>query len=118
MIRKRQHMKTPFPLLAPLTLVVLLASHSALAQDVPRGVQSIDLLRQCQSRGDWFSMALEHDMDTDFFGNFDLMMCTSYISGVADMNALYVGIFGQGLFLLSKAGLIAGAAVQGFHKVG
>ena len=50
-------------------------------------------------------MALEHDMDTDSFGNFDLMMCTSYISGVADMNALYVGIFGQGLFCFPKRGL-------------
>ena len=92
-------------LLGPLTLTLMLVSHPVPAQDVPQGLQAIDLLRNCQSRGTWFSLALDNNMDADFFGPFDLMTCVSYISGVADMNALFAGIFGQGLFCFPKRGL-------------
>ena len=92
-------------LLGPLTLTLMLVSHPVPAQDVPQGLQAIDLLRQCESRGTWFSLALENNMDADFFGQFDLMMCTSYIAGIADMNALYVGIEGRDLFCFPASGL-------------
>ncbi len=103
-------------LLGPLTLTLMLVSHPVPAQDVPQGFQAIDLLRQCESRGTWFSLALENNMDADFFGQFDLMMCASYISGIADMNALYVGMAGRGLFCFSKPGLSQEQQIRVFIK--
>ena len=86
------------------------------AQDVPQGLQAIDLLRNCQSRGTWFSLALENNTDAKFFGQFDLMMCASYISGVVDMSAIFAGMAGRGLFCFPRRGLSQEQQIRVFIK--
>ena len=55
-------------------------------------------------------------MDAEFFGQFDLMQCASYISGVADMNALFAGLAGRGLFCFPKKGLSQEQQIRVFIK--
>ena len=72
----------------------------ALAQDAPAppGQQVADLVRACQSQGRHHALAVEKQWDTKLFGQIDFVECTSYLAGIADMNAVAKRIYGRGIF--------------------
>ena len=96
--------------LRPLILCALLAfAVPALAQDAPAppGQQAADLVRACQGQGRHHALAVERQWDTKLFGEIDVVECTSYLAGIADMNAVAKRIYGRGVFCFPKTGVTA-----------
>ncbi len=95
--------------------VVLLAS-PALAQDAPApsGQQAADLVRACQSQGRHYTYAVEKQWDTELFGQIDFVECTSYLAGMADMNAVAKRVYGRGVFCFPRAGVSSEQQVRAF----
>ena len=100
-------MKAALLFLSIFVMVSLPLSRTAISQDdPPKGQRGIDLMWSCQKRGMIYDFAAANDLsDADFFGEFDLLMCASYISGIVDMNALNAGISGASLFCIPKTGI-------------
>ena len=73
---------------------------------------------ECQGRGPNYDLAVEHDLpDPEFFGSFDRLACAAYISGVADMNALYVGIYKQrAFFCFPDVGIVRDQQIRIFMR--
>lgn len=103
------------PLLGLLALVAFaaaVASGPALAQSAPEGLRAIDLVQACKREGRHFAYALERQWNTELFGQIDYVECTSYLAGIADMNAVAKGIFGASAFCLPPAGVSAERQIQ------
>ena len=80
----------------------------------PAGQRAVDLVRACQSQGRHFTLAVEKQWDTDLFGQIDFVECTSYLAGIADMNAVAQRIYGRGVFCFPRAGVSADQQVRAF----
>jgi hypothetical protein len=104
------------PIVFCLVLLITYATDATAQGDPAKGKQNIDLLRDCQGRGDWYSLAAENKMDAEFFGMYDLAECVSYISGISDMNAVFSGLTGASLFCFPKEGLSQEQQVRVFIK--
>jgi len=106
------------PALALLALAALAhPSGHAFAQSAPPAVapdgpRAIDLVQSCRREGRHFAYALERQWNTQLFGQIDYVECTSYLAGIADMNAVAKGIFGASAFCLPPAGVSAERQIQ------
>ena len=101
----------------PLILLALLVfAGAAAAQDAPAppGQQATDLLRACQSQGRHYAHAVEKQWDTELFGRIDFVECTSYLAGIADMNAVAKRVYGRGVFCFPKTGVSSEQQVRAF----
>jgi len=105
-----------FRRLSLLALALLLLVAPALAQDAPAppGQQAADLVRACQSQGRHYVDAVEKQWDTELFGQIDFVECTSYLAGIADMNAVAKRVYGRGVFCFPKTGVSADQQVRAF----
>ncbi len=104
-------------LLSSLALALMLLSSSVPAQAEPKlGHRTIDLMWDCQGRGDSYTFAAEHNLDPELFGQYDLLACISYIEGIVDMNALTQGIFKRSFFCFPKRGLPNEQLIRVFIK--
>ncbi len=106
-------------LLSPIALALLLLASPALAQVAPdtmppAGQRAVDLVRACQSQGRHFTHAVEKQWDTDLFGQIDFVECTSYLAGMADMNAVAKRVYGRGVFCFPQQGVSAEQQVRAF----
>ena len=100
-----------------LAIANLSLSQIVVSQDVPEGERAIDLMWECQGRGTNYDIAVQSKLSNpDFFGGYDLMVCAQYISGISDLNALFVGVFGTSLFCLPKIGLAREQLIRIFLK--
>ncbi len=99
-----------------LALFVGLLTGPAFAQDAPAppGQQAADLVRACQSQGRHYVDAVEKQWDTKLFGQIDFVECTSYLAGIADMNAVAKRVYGRGVFCFPKTGVSAEQQVRAF----
>ncbi len=105
--------------LRPLILLALLVfAGAAAAQDAPAppGQQATDLLRACQSQGRHYAHAVEKQWDTELFGRIDFVECTSYLAGIADMNAVTKKVYGRGVFCFPRTGVSAEQQVRAFLR--
>lgn len=107
----------PRPLLGLLALALVafaaaVPSGPALAQSAPEGLRAIDLVQSCKREGRHFAYALERQWNTELFGQIDYVECTSYLAGIADMNAVAKGIFGASAFCLPRSGVSAERQIQ------
>ena len=80
----------------------------------PVGQRSADLVRACQSQGRHYTHAVEKQWDTELFGQIDFVECTSYLAGIADMNAAAKRVFGRGVFCFPRTGVSAEQQVRAF----
>jgi hypothetical protein len=99
-------------LLALVALAAAVASGPAFAQGAPEGLRAIDLVQSCKREGRHFAYALERQWNTELFGQIDYVECTSYLAGIADMNAVAKGIFGASAFCLPRSGVSAERQIQ------
>ena len=97
-----------------LALCLGLISGPTMAQDAPAppGQQAADLVRACQGQGRHYAEAVEKQWDTELFGRIDVVECTSYLAGIADMNAVAKRVYGRGVFCFPRAGVTAEQQVQ------
>ncbi len=100
-------------------LAVVFLAGPALAQVAPDtmppvGQRSADLVRACQSQGRHYTHAVEKQWDTDLFGQIDFVECTSYLAGIADMNAVAKRVYGRGVFCFPRTGVSADQQVRAF----
>ncbi len=97
-------------------LAVLFLASPALAQDAPAppGQQAADLVQACQSQGRHYADAVEKQWDTELFGQIDFVECTSYLAGIADMNAVAKRVYGRGVFCFPRTGVSAEQQVRAF----
>ena len=88
------------------------------AQDTPPvGQRVIDLMWECQGRGQNYDLAVKTNMpDPEFFGSYDTLICASYISGFVDLNAIHEGMLGAGMFCFPKTGLSQEQQMRMFVK--
>lgn len=108
------------PILLVLALVALAVpassgpvwAQSAPPAVAPDGPRAIDLIQACKREGRHFAYALERQWNTELFGQIDYVECTSYLAGIADMNAVAKGIFGASAFCLPPAGVSAERQIQ------
>ena len=75
-----------------------------------------DLMWACQGRGDSYTVAAKNNLDPEFFGQFDLLACVSYIDGIVDMNAMTQGILKRSFFCFPKRGLSREQQIRVFIK--
>jgi hypothetical protein len=99
-----------------LALALALIAIPVLAQDAPAppGQQAADLVRACQGQGRHYADAVEKQWDTELFGQIDVVECTSYLAGIADMNAVAKRVYGRGVFCFPKTGVSADQQVRAF----
>jgi len=90
----------------------------ALAQDAPAppGQQAADLVRACQGQGRHYAESVEKQWDTELFGRIDVVECTSYLAGIADMNAVAKRVYGRGVFCFPRTGVSAEQQVRAFLR--
>ena len=105
--------------LSSLALALVLLASPARAQVAPdtmppAGQRSADLVRACQSQGRNFTHAVAKQWDTELFGQIDFVECTSYLAGIADMNAVTKKVYGRGVFCFPRAGVSAEQQVRAF----
>ncbi len=106
-------------LLSSLALALMLLASPARAQVAPDtmpppGQRSADLVRACQSQGRHFTHAVAKQWDTELFGQIDFVECTSYLAGIADMNAAAKRVFGRGVFCFPRTRVSAEQQVRAF----
>ena len=97
-------------ILRPLMLFVLLIfTGPAAAQDAPAlpGQSAQDLVEACKAEGRHVRYAVERQWDVELFGQIDVVECTAYLAGIADMNAVARRIFGRGVFCFPRTGVTA-----------
>ncbi len=100
-----------------LVLGLMLLSSPAFAQDEPSpGHSNIDLMRACQSRGQFYNFASESNQDAEFYGGFDLLMCLEYLGAVADTNAVVESLLGRGVFCFPEKGISSEQQARVFIK--
>ena len=102
-----------------LTTASILSNSATASQDAAtEGHRAIDLMWKCEGRGPNYVLAVEHDLpDPEFFGSFDLLACAEYISGFADMNTLYVGIYKRrAFFCFPELGIATDQQIRVFMK--
>ncbi len=100
-------------------LAVVFLAGPAIAQVAPDtmpppGQQAADLVRACQSQGRHYADAVEKQWDTELFGQIDFVECTSYLAGIADMNAVAKRVYGRGVFCFPRAGVSSEQQVRAF----
>ncbi len=105
-----------FRRLSALALALLLLSGPARAQDAPAppGQQAADLVQACRSQGRHYADAVEKQWDTELFGQIDFVECTSYLAGIADMNAVAQRVYGRGVFCFPRTGVSAEQQLHAF----
>jgi len=98
--------------LAVLALAPLAAPAPAQDAPAPPGQTARDLVQSCQAQGRHLRHAVARQWDTELFGQIDMVECTAYLAGIADMNAVAKGVFGAGLFCFPRAGVSAEQQVR------
>ena len=101
-----------------LALCLWLAATAAMAQDAPAlpGQSARDLADACKAEGRHVRYAVERQWDIELFGQIDVVECTAYLAGLADMNAVAKRIFGRGVFCFPRTGVSAEQQVAAFLR--